>query len=347
MGNPPDRAGGAGKSRGGQPAAGPRGASTGDARLAELNAPVSATQLREKALETIVGFARDENAQVRGAVVEAAGHSPRRLRSIIEAGLKDENAGVRTIAATVVGRTQQRDLLVATRPLLEDAQGEVRASAIFALAKNGVNVNQSPLGAMLLNDASPWVSRQAAFVIGELGNKSALPLLQSAARTRVGNLPAAQQRPFQLMLTEAMVKLGDEAQKPALRAALFPDGTSDLEGMALAIQILGETRDHEAKGQLISIVQYRDANGQSFPGEIRLGAAAALTKMGSGEGAIALADEYLFSSDERLRMQAANVYGEVRGTQAWGRLNKLMSDANPLVRVAAASAVLKASARGG
>ncbi len=316
-----------------------------DPRLAALNAPVNANQLRERAIELIVSLANHENAQVRGAVVEAASLSPKRLRSIIESGLKDENPGVRSIAAMVVGRTQSRELIQATRPLLKDEAGEVRAAAIFALAKNKVTINQSPLGTMLLSDNSPWVSRQAAFVLGELGNKSALPLLQNAARTRVTDLPPQQQKPFELMLTEAMVKLGDDAKKPALRAALFPDGSSDLEGMALAIQILGEIKDQEAKGQLINIVQYKDAQGKFFPGEIRLGSAISLTKLNSSEGAMSLADEYLFANEDIHRQLAAKVYGELRGTQSWGRLQKLMEDRNLLVRVAAASSIIKASSR--
>lgn len=339
-GNPPPRQplGGQGTKQG------PRTA-TLDPRLAALTTPVNATQTREKAIELIVSLAQHENAQVRGAVVEAAALSPKRLRTIIESGLKDENAAVRSIACMVVGRAQMKELLQAVRPLLKDEAGEVRASAIFALAKNGVTINQSPLGTMLLSDQSPWVSRQAAFVLGELGNKSALPLLQNAARNRVNDLPTQQQRPFELLLTEAMIKLGDEAKKPVVRAALFPDGSPDLEGMALAIQILGESRDQEAKGQLINVVQYRDERGQTFPGEIRLGAAAALTKLNSSEGAIALADEYFFDDNDPIRAQAASVYGEIRGTASWGRLEKLMQDKNLLVRIAAAASILKASSR--
>jgi HEAT repeat protein len=229
-----------------QPVSGQDTRGIGSSKPLVLNSPVDVSQLREDAIAVVEELSKSADAGVRGNAVEAASLVPR-LRAIIDAGLSDQNPGVRIIAASAVGRTQIKELIPRVRTLLNDRDNQVQLAGMYALIKNGQRIDQSPLGRMLMNDDSPWVSRQAAFVIGETGNRSALGLLRSAANNRAGVLPPSHQRPFQLQIAEAMVKLGEKDQLPVLRAALYPSQPEDLEGAALAVQILGELRDRDTQ----------------------------------------------------------------------------------------------------
>lgn len=304
-------------------------------------APTRVTQstVRERAIEVVEELSNHENAQIRANAVEAAGATPRRLRSVIEGGITDKVSGVRSIAALAVGRSKIRELVAKVEPLRKDPEPHVQVSAIYALVRNGREVDQTLLADQLMSPRSAWVSRHAAFVIGELGNRTALPLLQSAAANRARSLGPGQQRVFQIQVAEAMIKLGEDQQKPVLRAALYPQQPEDLEAAVLAVQVLGEVQDRESIGQLINLLNYRDRAGQPYPVEVRLAIATALGRMGEDSGEVA--DAFLESENPIWRSQAAFVYGAQRDTRYWDRLARLMEDQEPIVRIAAAAAVLK------
>ena len=78
-----------------------------------------------------------------------------------------------------IARAQDRDLSLLVRPLLQDDSASVRAAAMLALARTGNSVDLSPLAAMLSeNDAE--VRGNAYLVLGELGNRSAVPLIRES-----------------------------------------------------------------------------------------------------------------------------------------------------------------------
>jgi len=193
----------------------------------------------------------------------------------------------------------------------------------------------------LFSDASPMISRHAAFLLGEIGNKSAVPLLRSAAIDRTKQLPPDQQPIFQLMVTESLVKLGETKEKAAIQAALYPSQPGEMESMALAVQMLGEMKDRDSQGQLINLASYRDNAGQPYPPEIRLGIALALARMGVvGSEGVVIADEFAKNDNAALRSQAAFVYG-AQGASSLDKLAEMMKDSNPQVRVSAAASVMR------
>lgn len=303
--------------------------------------------MREKAIGIIEAFAKGKDAQQRANAVELAGISPKRLHEVIQAGLLDTNPGVRSVALVTVGRCKMQEFREIVRPLVRDTNGQVRASAIFALHRFGDTPDQTPLAALLLTDDSPWVNRHAAFVLGEIGNASALPLLQSASATRVSMVPPAQQRVFQVQLTEAMVKVGAEDQRAALIAALYPTQGDDIEVSMLAVQAIGETGDKTAIAQLIGLAQYRDRQGNPYPPELRLAVASTLGRLGMDSG-IPVAKEFASSQDEGVRAQAAHALGHIsagadRGQALVGMIAPLLDDPSELVRLAAAGAMLRAT----
>jgi HEAT repeat protein len=165
---------------------------------------------------------------------------------------------------------------------------------------------------------------------------------------------------FELQAAEAMIKLGDQQQRPVVRAALFPSSDQELEQVALACQILGEVRDRESIHQLISLSEYQEEllievpqgetkvtkriKGKGYPPEVQLAIAGALSAMGHGDGTF-VADRYAGHTSELVRSQAAYVYGQIGRLENWGKLDALMGDSYGGVRVAAAAAVLKSAAK--
>lgn len=300
---------------------------------------------REKAIAIIEAYAKSQDAQLRANAVELAGISPKRLHDVIQAGLLDTNPGVRSVALVTVGRNKMQEFREIVRPLSRDANAQVRASAIYALTRFGDSPDQTPLASLLLTDDSPWVNRHAAFILGEVGNPSALPLLQNASATRVPLVPPAQQRVFQIQLTEAMVKVGAEEQRAALIAALYPTQGEDVEVAMLAIQAIGETGDKSAVAQLIGLAQYKDRQGNPYPAELRLAIASTLGRLGMDAG-IPVARENVASKDEGIRAQAAHALGHIgaganRGQALIGVVAPMLDDQSDLVKLAASGAVLR------
>ncbi len=304
---------------------------------------VQASRIREQAIEILEQSAQSSDPQVRANGIEAAMIAPTRLVILVETGLRDPNPGVRNVSAMVVGKAKLASLAEKCRPMLADPVPQVRASAILALAVNKRSVDRTPLAEMLLNDPSPWARRHAAFVLGEIGDKSAMSLLRAAAHEGDSDLGAEQVRSYQLQIAEALIKLGDDDARQAVRAALYPSRAEDLESAALAVQIIGQVKDREAIDQLVYLSQYKNREGQMYPAEVRLGIAQALSGMGIKGGAY-IADEFKANPSPALRAQAAFVYGFV-GKSQLATLEAMMADPDPTVRIAAAASVLRVDPR--
>jgi HEAT repeat protein len=156
---------------------------------------------------------------------------------------------------------------------------------------------------------------------------------------------AAEYRMLQIQICEALVKLGDEGQLPAIRAALYPSRVEDLEIVALAVQILGQLKDKGSVDELIYLTARKSESDKQFwPAEIRLGAAGALARMGLDQGTF-LADEYATNAAPVLRAQAAHVYGDIGRIENLGKLEGMMADSDSLVRLSAAAAILQVGPR--
>lgn len=143
-----------------------------------------------------------------------------------------------------------------------------------------------------------------------------------------------------LQFAEARAKLGEDAPLQELRAALFPARPEDLEGTALACQILGQLRDHASVNRLIELVRPQSEKNELMPAEVRLAAAGALAKLGQPHGAY-IADQYRPSSRDPLRIQAALVYGDIGAIANLPLLADMMNDPAGRVRVAAATAIIR------
>jgi HEAT repeat protein len=322
---------------------------------------VAVSAVRERAIGVIQEQIASETPQFRANAVEAALYSPERLRPVIEKGLVDQNAGVRAVAAMTIGKGRIKKLAPQVRSLLQDPNPYVKSGAIFALARCGLAVERSPLANLLLNDPSPQVRAQVAWILGELDDTSAVPLLKQSLKEGMPTASPLQVRLFELQVSEALIKLGVQRQRPPVRAALYPSNQDELEAVVLACQILGDVGDRESIHQLISLSEYKEEiivqktygeakvdrveKGNGYPPEVQLAIAGALATLNHGDGTF-IADRYAAHKSALVRSQAAYVYGQIGRIENWGKLDSMMTnDTYPGVRVTAAAAVLKSGSR--
>lgn len=322
---------------------------SGDALVTPINLSnlVAASELRERALSVVAQLARSQNASIRANAIEAAAVAPRRLSEVLRRGLSDPNPAVRSVAAAAAGRAKVEQVLPQLRPLANDTYEHVRLSASFALARMGEPVEITPLGRSLYESDSMRTRSHAAFLLGELGNPTAIGMLRGASNKSVRGATPEEIRLFQLQIAEAMVKLGEDGQSQVIRAALFPSRPEDLEATALASQIIGQIKDRGAIDRLVFLSEFKDPRtGEKYPAEIRLVIAQSLAGMGLKGGEF-IADEYAKNVNPLWRGQAALVYGAFGTPQTMGRVSQMLDDPAEEVRIAAANAVLKATSKGG
>lgn len=327
----------------------PQGQATGGVDAEASVTALSKSQMRERSIAVLSELAFHADAEVRANAIEALQAVPTRVEPVVRAGLSDANLGVRYVAAMTAGQLKLRNSVALVRPLLDDPSDVVRASAMFALYRNGVRENLTPLGDML-NGGDLTNAATAAFILGELGDASAAPMLRSAAKRWHFDMPSA--RNLQLTIAEALYKLGDAAAGDVIRASIFPNTMQGFEQAALAAQILGEVGDETAVAQLIQIVNKTRDGGESkaepgeylYPAEVRLAAAHSLAKLGYPDGWY-IADWYKKDANPAIRAQAAHTLGRTGQGRDVAALATMLDDPDPRVRVAAAGGILNAIER--
>lgn len=326
------------------PAADPQPA--GAAVLATADSTGS-LQLREKAAAVLVAVASVQTTDatdpadnaLRANAIEGLLPMPGRLEPILRSALTDKSIGIRSIAAMAAGKAKVRALVESLQPLTTDESRLVRAAAVFGLQRNGAAADPNILASMLASD-SAQERALAAFILGELGNKSAVPMLLAASAAPASRTGAVPDKLMRLQIAEALLKLGKGEAIDEVRAALYPSRSEDIEATALAVQILGQVRDSGSRAQLRNLSSDRYDSGNPMPVEIRLACAASLARMGD-QYAVSLADGFVNDKSPAIRAQAAAVYGETRDAKYLTMLSTLLSDTDKQVRISAAAAIVK------
>lgn len=304
-------------------------------------------ELRERAIALLTEATQSPAPEVRANAVEGLTVTPSRLKPLLPTVLQDENVGVRAVAAMAVGKGRMTAALPHVRPLAYDRSPLVKAAAVYALRRcgeMGPDADPTPIGALLW-DESPRTRAHAAYLLGELRDPSARPMLAEALRVKMPRALPAEIRILELQIAEARVKLGDEAALHPIRAALYPSRPDDLEATALAAQIIGEVNDRRSIDQLVYLTARLDETGRPMPPEVRLAAAASLAKLGLPRGSF-LAEEFLRDPKPGLRAQAALLLGVIGHRDGLKWLQPMLDDPEPRVRVAAAAAILRITERG-
>jgi len=288
--------------------------------------------------------AESTNALLRANAIEALQASPQHLPPIVRRGLGDENRAVRFVSAMTVGKLIMKDEASLLEPLLLDESHSVQAAAMYGLKRCGRQVDLTPLSAMLMSD-NPEVKGNAALVLGEIGEPTAVRLLRHAAGMGLAKTEPSRRKVVELQLAEAMVKLGEQDELEVVRASLFvPEEQGELT--ALACQMCGELGDRGALPNLIDLAR-RGGDRQQSP-EVRMAATMAIAQLEPAQAPLAVPAEYVGSTRFELRAQAAHTIAEITAGRGAPNdatlpyLSRLLNDANPLVQVAAAGGVLRA-----
>lgn len=327
-------------------------------------------QAKPKAYGIIEEAGRSDRSRVRLAAIEAAEHAPDAAPDLARDGLTDENPAVRFAALVTIGKLELDELTLAAMDLMKDDNPSVRAAAIFAAKRCGRDVDLTPL-AQLLASGDASARANAAVLIGQLGDPQALEMLREMADAPMPRVLPAQRTWVRLQFAEAMIRLDPENDQVlgSIRAGMY--STLD-EVRVLAIQILGEAGDKSVLGGLAHIAE------QNNPIHVKIAAAQSMLQMGDTQGVPILMKatrydvealrreltrflrnmdnnseqarsvrELLDSPDQQARVagevraQAARALGWSRTEDAAKRLAELLADPEPIVRVAAASAVLR------
>ena len=328
-------------------------------------------QAKPKATSIIRSAGQSGSARQRLVALEGAQYAPDVAFEMCRNGLSDTNPAVRFGALVTLGKLEFRGLSDAAIDLLRDENESVRAAALFAAKKCGKEVDLSPLAGMLANGSSA-ARANAAMLVGQLGDPQAVEMLRDMAAQPMTRVSAAERTWVRLQYAEAIIRLApDDAEVlGSIRASLY----SNLDDVrVLAIQIIGEVGDRSVQGGLAHIIK------RDNPIQVKIAAAQALIRMGDGQASGVLLkatkyDERQLRADLQKYMQKndvagpeaeiirdlladdkarASAAGEVRAQAAVGlafvdsadaaqRLVALLDDPDPIVRIAAAGAILRA-----
>ncbi|MEM8737134.1 MAG: HEAT repeat domain-containing protein [Planctomycetota bacterium] len=305
-----------------------------EARTTQTPLPgVEAEELRQQAVQTILTGSRSNQALLRMHAVEGAKSLPDRALPIVQLALEDENPAVRFAALVTTGRLPLESLAFRAQRISNDPSqpGYVRAAALYAAHRNGVDVDLSPLAEMLW-DRDERQRANAALLLGLAGERSAIPVLRDAAKAPMERSEPVQRELVRLQIYEALLNLGEEASLKPLRVAAY---SNQNEVRVLAVLMLGRAMDRSMEGNFVTFLP-------KDPVELRLAAAESLARLGSREGLPVMLEASLLEL-ATVRSQAAFALGQAYPQPAAARrLAELMRDPEPRVRLAAAAAVLEA-----
>ena len=281
----------------------------------------------------------NDYALVRAYAFEAMEHDPSLLLEFGSNGLVDDNRGVRFITTMAIGRTCLGTLTPLIEPGLLDPSLSVQAASIFALRELGQPVDPSPLAAMTMGE-DPEVRGNAYMILGMLGNASAIPVIDASLGQGMGLRNPMRIRITELQAAEALVMLGNQDDVEPIRAALFSP-VEQGELTVLACDILGRLQDERARPMLMRLILAE--GNERRPPEIRIAAAQAILRLPppyeTGLEQVIL--EYAKAENALLRTQVATALADAPSPEAAKALDRLLADENPIVRTAAAGALLE------
>ncbi len=259
-------------------------------------------------------------------------------RPWIRAALLDAHPGVRFAACVAIGRLRDTTARRALVKRVNDDDCSVQVAALFALHRLGDETRTGRLPNYLSHDHDVAVRRNAAFVLGLMGEPTAIKILARAMKD-----PDFGVRQHAL---EAMARLQNREARQELT---FMTNAGIGSEEVFAIVALAETEDPE----FIDTFRYKLARASHL--ETRLASARGLGRLGSDEG-FSMALHTLRRGRElvrdphdpapeqilRAKQMAASALGAIGRLEALPALADLMNDnTDPRVQVSAARAILE------
>lgn len=301
--------------------------------------PQDPATLRDRAMTCLrLGTRYEHLASVRAQSIEALqevcgeSEAPR-----IREALHDESPGVRFAAAVALGTLRDQLSIASLRDMLASNDNSDRLAAIFALHRLGDSSRTGELAYHLLDSDDVTARRNAALLLGRLGEEGAVKLLTQAMRDGDAGMRAN--------VLESLAMLGS---KEAI-ATLFAQVHSGIgEEETFAIMSLARLRD----------MVYRDTFAHKLETaghiETKLAAARALGMLGDSTGfdtarkALSFREVAGAKGDPaanrtmRVRQLAALALGAIGDERALPDLDRLMqTEGSPGLQVAAAKAILE------
>lgn len=293
--------------------------------------------LQVAAIEVLEQAGVSEQPLMRANAIEALEPTTEPLRKAVLRGLVDPNEGVRFVAAMSIGHRNLCGISHLLGPLLNDSSNSVRAAAIYSMSVCGDEVDLNPLASFMVGERASDRAN-AAMVLAELGNETAIPVIRNGMGRDFKSYDPARSRTIDLMMAESLVRLGDRRELEAIRAAVFaPPEHSEMT--ALACQMLARLGDRTAIPNLRDLAT---GEGPRKAGpELRLVAATALAELEPDMVPMDLVIQQISSESPAVRLQVANVLGGLRNPSLEPQLTILLNDEDPYVQMASASAILK------
>jgi len=288
---------------------------------ARKNEPLDPALVSAARQELAAAATRDDPV-LRENALEAVRHlNDPVAREIIPKGLDDPERVVRFRAALAAGEHQLAEVRPKLEGMVDEKDEHLRIAVIFALHRLGVTDYTHDLEKTAVSP-EPGVRGDTAFVLGLLGEKSALKILKVLARDPD---PVVRQRAW-----ESMWRLGDREYVDELVGLTMSKYADD---QMLSILALAAPRNESVREAVRSCLT-------SDHEETSLVAARAMGQLGSDEG-YGVALKGAKSGEGRHRFLAALAFGAMGRTDAQGVLRNLMKDKDKRVRVVAAAAVLE------
>jgi HEAT repeat protein len=255
----------------------------------------------------------------------------------IRSALLDEHPAVRFAACVAIGERRDTGAGAGIQQCLSDADASVRVGALFARHRLGRTDRTGELAGYLLEHKDPAVRRNAALVLGMLGEPGAVKVIAKAMKDA--------DRGVRHHALEAMARLGNPEARQEL-TFLCNTGIGSEE--VFAVNALAATRDPT----YLDTFRYKLANARHL--ETRLAAGRALGQLGNddgyGEAVKTLRAPRPVGGDvndppagQVLRQQqlAALALGAIGRPAAVGPLRQVLAESpDPRVQVCAARAIL-------
>jgi HEAT repeat protein len=290
--------------------------------------------LKAEATKIILEGLSSNNPQVRVNAIEmAAATNNQQFMVGVQRLTTDELVLIRFASAVAIGDTKYSAAKNDVAQLLKDNDENVRLAADYAIVMLGgsKSYTQQIHAALTRNDQQ--IRANAAFLLGKIGDKNALPLLYQLIQDE------ASDDKVRLNAIEAIARLKDEKIYQKLWATLISAYADD---RVFGIRAMGALGTSRAKDSLLTMLK------DDVP-EVRLMAAEQLGYLGDTEGekivANALTHDISVATDQeakaRIQTLAAMAIGQIRTPTLKKFLPELLKSDSQFARIAAAKAVFQ------
>ncbi len=307
----------------------------------KLNRPIpkiNVFELQRKARSVLINYTYSKDPLLRSHAIESLAKSKQvSTIDVILSGLEDDYWGVRfTSALAIMELKYDKAKPILLRKIKQEKNKSVKIAISATLHSMGDERFTSLIGQGLFDRTDPIVRRNAALVLGRLGQKGAIKILRSALRDDDISV--------RLQVLEALTLLGNTRAQRLMLDSYLRSYYDDER--ILAILALANAKVVEAKPPIIKI--FDESKSRSRLG-MKLISARALAMLGDFRGRETALDALDYKDKDKskqtlIRKLAALALAEMpQDNYTLYKLSRKLTDPNPDVRIASAFAILKST----